>query len=301
MGEYTPAQCAPSRTLEFWFSRQCATNATPMARAYGCRQACPRVWRVARSAVVTGSSSGIGRAIALRLAADGFWVLLADVRRDPLTGGEPTDDLIRGRGGACEFARADVSSRQDCEQLVAQAVASTGQLDVVVNNAALAGRHSKPLLTTEDQDFDAIMAVNIRGPFMLCRASVRQMLTQPARRDARGRIVNITSQHGMVGAPGHAAYAISKAALVQLTRQIAVEYGRDGIICNSVAPGKIVTGTPGDLSQNERSAEYVRSRTPFARFGEPRDVASAVSFLASDDASYISGATLMVDGGWMAY
>jgi len=241
---------------------------------------------VARSAVVTGSSSGIGRAIALRLAADGFWVLLADVRRDPLTGGEPTDDLIRGSGGACEFA---------------QAAATAGQLDVVVNNAALAGRHSKPVLDTEDQDFDAIMAVNIRGPFMLCRAAVRQMLTQPARGDARGRIVNITSQHGMVGAPGHAAYAVSKAALVQLTRQIAVEYGRDGIICNSVAPGKIVTGTPGDLSQNERSAAYVRSRTPFARFGEPRDVAAAVSFLASDDASYVSGATLMVDGGWMAY
>ena len=119
---------------------------------------------MARSALVTGSSSGIGRAIALRLAADGFWVLLADVRRDPLTGGEPTDDLIRGSGGACEFARADVSSRQDCDQLAARAVASTGQLDVVVNNAALAGRHSKPLLDTEDEDFDAIMAVNIRGP-----------------------------------------------------------------------------------------------------------------------------------------
>ena len=163
------------------------------------------------------------------------------------------------------------------------------------------GRHSKPMLDTEDQDFDAIMAVNVRGPFMLCRAAVRQMLSQPARGDARGRIVNITSQHGMVGAPGHAAYAISKAGLVQLTRQIAVEHGRDGIICNSVAPGKIVTGTPGDLSQNERSAEYVRSRTPFARFGEPRDVAAAVSFLASDDARYVSGATLMVDGGWMAY
>jgi glucose 1-dehydrogenase len=252
---------------------------------------------VARSAVVTGSSSGIGRAIALRLAADGFWVLLADIRRDPLTGGEPTADLIRASGGGCEFALADVSSRQDCDQLVAQAVASAGQLDVVVNNAALAGRHSKPMLDTEDEDFDAIMAVNVRGPFMLCRAAVRQMLTQPA----RGRIVNITSQHGMVGAPGHAAYAVSKAALVQLTRQIAVEHGRDGIICNSVAPGKIVTGTPGDLSQNERSAEYVRSRTPFARFGEPRDVAAAVSFLASDDATYVSGATLMVDGGWMAY
>jgi len=95
--------------------------------------------------------------------------------------------------------------------------------------------------------FDAIISVNLRGPFMLCRAAVRQMLTQPPRGDARGRIVNITSQHGMVGAPGHCAYAISKGALVQFTRQIAVEHGRDGIICNAVAPGKIVTGAVGDL------------------------------------------------------
>jgi NAD(P)-dependent dehydrogenase (short-subunit alcohol dehydrogenase family) len=142
---------------------------------------------------VTGSSSGIGRAIAQRLAGDGFWVLLADIRRDPLTGGEPTDDLIRASGGACEFVCADVSSRRDCDQLVGHAVASAGQLDVVVNNAALAGRHSKPVLETADEDFDAIMAVNLRGPFLLCRAAVRQMLTQPARGDARGRIVNITS------------------------------------------------------------------------------------------------------------
>jgi len=256
---------------------------------------------MARSAVVTGSSSGIGRAIAFRLADDGFWVLLADIRRDPITGGEPTDDLIRTSGGACEYLAADVSDRQDCDRLITQAVAHAGRLDVLVNNAALAGRHSRPLLGTEDGDFDAIMAVNLRGPFMLCRAAVRQMITQPVRGDARGRIVNITSQHGMVGAPGHAAYAVSKAGLIQLTRQIAVEHGRDGIICNSVAPGKVVTGTPGDLSRNETTAAYVQSRTPFARFGEPRDVAAAVAFLASDDATYISGATLMVDGGWMAY
>jgi glucose 1-dehydrogenase len=256
---------------------------------------------VVRSAVVTGSSSGIGRAIAVRLAADGFWVQLADIRRDPITGGEPTDDLIRASGGACQYLAADVADRHDCDRIVAQAVAHAGRLDVLVNNAALAGRHSRPLLGTGDDDFDAIIAVNLRGPFMLCRAAVRQMLTQPARGDARGRIVNITSQHGMVGAPGHAAYAVSKAGLIQLTRQVAVEHGRDGIICNGVAPGKVVTGTPGDLSQNETTAAYVQSRTPFARFGEPRDVAAAVAFLASDDATYISGATLMVDGGWMAY
>jgi glucose 1-dehydrogenase len=145
------------------------------------------------------------------------------------------------------------------------------------------------------------MAVNLRGPFMLSQAAVRQMLTQPLRGDVRGRIINITSQHGMVASPGHFTYAISKGGLVQMTRQIAVEHGRDGIVCNAVAPGKIVTGTPGDLSQDETSLAYVKSRTPFSRLGEPTDVASAVAFLASDAATYISGINLLVDGGWMAY
>jgi NAD(P)-dependent dehydrogenase (short-subunit alcohol dehydrogenase family) len=262
-------------------------------------------WASGRGAVVTGSSSGIGRAIATRLAADGFWVLLADVRRHPLTGGVPTDEVIAQAGGMCEYAEADVSSREDCDRLVALAVERTGSLDVLVNNAVLAGPHSKPLLETDDEDFDAIIAVNLRGPFLLCRAAVRQMLTQPPRGGtgggARGRIINITSQHGMVGAPGHSAYAVSKGGLVQLTRQVAVEHGRDGVICNAVAPGKIVTGTPGDLSRDAESAAYVHGRTPFGRLGEPDDVAAAVAFLASDDASYISGVNLRVDGGWMAY
>jgi NAD(P)-dependent dehydrogenase (short-subunit alcohol dehydrogenase family) len=254
-----------------------------------------------RCAIVTGSSSGIGRAVAQRLAADGFALILADVRRDPLTGGEPTDELIQRDGGTSEFEHTDVARREDCERVVALAVERHGSLDVLVNNGALAGIHSKPLLRTEDGDWDAIMGVNLRGPYMLCQAAVRQMLTQPIRGDARGRIINITSQHGMVGAPGHFAYAVSKGGLVQMTRQIAVEHGRDGIVCNAVAPGKIVTGTAGDLSQDEASLAYVHSRTPFARLGQPPDVASAVSFLASDQATYISGINLLVDGGWMAY
>ena len=228
-------------------------------------------------------------------------MLLADIRREPLTGGEPTDQLIRRQGGGCEYMAADVSSRDDCEQIVARACERSGTLDALINNAALAGEYSKPLLETEDSDFDAILAVNLRGPFMLCRAAIQRMLNQPLRGDARGRIINIASQHGMVGAPGHFAYAISKGGLVQLTRQIAVEHARDGIICNAVAPGKIITGTPGDLSQSEDTSAYVRSRTPFPRLGAPGDVAAAVSFLASDDATYISGVNLMVDGGWMAY
>lgn len=256
---------------------------------------------MSRCAIVTGSSSGIGRAVAQRLAQDGFAVVLADIRRDPLTGGEPTEDLIRRDGGVCEFLQTDVGRRPDCERVVTQAVERHGGLDVVVNNAVLAGAHSKPLLQTEDADWEAMTAVNVRGPYMLCQAAVRQMLTQPRRGDVRGRLINITSQHGMVGAPGHFAYAVGKGALVQMTRQIAVEHGRDGILCNAVAPGKIITGTPGDLSQDEESLAYVRSRTPFSRLGEPSDVASAVSFLASDQATYISGINLLVDGGWMAY
>lgn len=256
---------------------------------------------MAACAIVTGSSSGIGRAIAIRLAADGFAVLLADVRRDPLTDGDPTDELIARRGGRCELVLADVASAQACQELVDLAVSRHGRLDLLVNNAVLAGQHSKPLVDTFDDDWDAMMAVNLRGPFLLCRAAVRQMLSQEPAQQVRGRIVNITSQHGMVGAPGHFAYAVGKGGLVQMTRQIAVEHGRDGIICNAVAPGKIVTGAPGDMAAEPASAAYVRSRTPFGRLGHPRDVAAAVSFLASDQASYISGVNLMVDGGWMAY
>lgn len=228
-------------------------------------------------------------------------MLVADVRRDPITGGEPTDALIAADGGEAEYVAADVARRQDCDALVARAVERSGALDVLVNNAVLAGPHSKPLLDTEEDDWDAMMAVNLRGPYLLCRAAVRQMLRQPLRGDARGRIVNITSQHGMVGVPGHFAYAVGKGGLVQLTRQIAVEHGRDGVLCNAVAPGKIVTGAQGDLSADADSLAYVQSRTPFARLGRPDDVAGAVSFLASDAATYVSGASLLVDGGWMAY
>ena len=253
-----------------------------------------------RSAIVTGAASGIGRAISIRLAADGFDVLLADIRRDPITGGEPTEDVIRSLGGNALHVDADVADPAECKRLVDSAVARTGALDVLVNNAVLAGRHSKPLLETDEADWDAMMAVNLRGPFLLCRAAVQQMLGQPLVGDVRGRIVNITSQHGMVGAPGHFAYSVGKGGLVQMTRQIAVDYAKGGILCNAVAPGKIVTGTPGDLSADASGLAYVQSRTPFARLGRPEDVAAAVSFLASE-ASYVSGVNLMVDGGWMAY
>jgi glucose 1-dehydrogenase len=253
-----------------------------------------------KSAIVTGAASGIGRAIAIRLAGEGFDVVLGDVRRTPITGGDPTVDVITAAGGSAVHVEADIARPASCAELIETALARTGSLDLLVNNAALAGSHSKPLLDTEEEDWDAIMGVNLRGPYLLCRAAVRQMLSQEPVGEIRGRIVNITSQHGMVGVPGAFAYSVGKGGLVQMTRQIAVEHGRDGILCNAVAPGKIVTGTPGDLSKTETGLAYVRSRTPFFRLGEPDDVAAAVLFLATT-ASYVSGVNLLVDGGWMAY
>ena len=222
-----------------------------------------------RSAVVTGAASGIGRAVAIRLAEDGFDVILGDIRRDPITGGEPTEDVIRGRAEA-PCTSMPTSPADDCDRLVAAAVERTGSLDVIVNNAVLAGDHSKPLLETEPEDWDAMMAVNLRGPYLLCRAAVRQMLSQPLVGDARGRIVNITSQHGMVGCPGHFAYSVGKGGLVQMTRQIAVDYGPQGILCNAVAPGKIVTGTAGDLRRARRAWPMSGRARPSRAWDGPR-------------------------------
>ena len=240
-------------------------------------------------ALITGAGGGIGSAMARLFAREGAEVVLADVAVDA------AEAVARAIGGRARAVGCDVAD----ESSVRAAVEAAGPLDILINNAGMS--MGGALLDTAVEDWDRMMAVNLRGPFLLCRAAVRQMLGQPVRGDARGRIVNITSQHGMVGAPGHFAYAVGKGGLVQLTRQVAVEHGRDGVLCNAVAPGKIVTGAEGDLSADETSLAYVRSRTPFSRLGRPDDVASAVAFLASDAATYVSGASLLVDGGWMAY
>jgi NAD(P)-dependent dehydrogenase (short-subunit alcohol dehydrogenase family) len=143
------------------------------------------------------------------------------------------------------------------------------------------------------------MAVNLKGVFLCCKRAIAQMLLQEPIGEVRGRVVNISSQHGMVGPPGHVAYAASKGAVVNLTRQLAVDYGPRGVLVNAVAPGKILTGSPEQADPDVLA--YSRQRTPFSRLGRPADVAGAVAFLASDDALYISGSNLLVDGGWMAY
>jgi glucose 1-dehydrogenase len=252
------------------------------------------------SIVVTGGSSGLGRAMALRFAAEGADVVVGDVRREPREGGEPTDAVITAAGGRAAFVTADAGRAEDIDALVATAVERGGRLDVMVNNAVVAGRHSKGLLETDEEDWDAMMAVGLRGVFLCCKRAVGQMLEQEPIDEVRGRVINLSSQHGMVGTPGHVAYCAAKGGVVNLTRQLAVDFAREGVIVNAIAPGKILT-TPLDEPDSDEILEYSRNRTPFPRLGRPEDVASAAVFLAADASPYISGTNLLVDGGWMAF
>ena len=247
-------------------------------------------------AVVTGASSGLGRKIAQRFAEEGAAVGLADVRDTPIEGGETTLDLIGKAGGRAFHQKTDVASWADIDRLVAETVRRFGRLDIMVNNAMV--WCGTPLAETSEEDWNRVMGVNLNGMFLGCKRAVQQMLTQEPRNEVRGRIVNITSQHGMVASPGDVSYGVSKAGGVYLTRQIAVDYAKDLIVCNAVAPGKIITVKTYD--SNPVMLDNVRRRAPSPRLGRPEDVANAALFLSSDLATYITGVNLMVDGGWMA-
>lgn len=167
----------------------------------------------------------------------------------------------------------------------------------MVNNAAI--YTSTNLIDTTPEQWQRVISVNLTGFFYGSKRAVMQMLSQAPVNEARGRIVNISSQHGMVACPGDFPYSVSKGAIVQMTRQIAVDHAEDLIVCNAIAPGKIITGKQG-VANHPGALDYSHRRTPWPRLGHPNDVAGAALFLASDMASYVTGINLMVDGGWMA-
>ena len=252
-----------------------------------------------KTIVVTGAGSGIGRAMALAFGNEGAHVLVADIHREAREGGDPTDAVLASRGQAADYVETDVARWEDVDALVRRAVATTGKLDVYVNNAALHhSRVSKSLLETEPEDWDAMMAVNLRGTFFGCKRAIQHMLTQEPVRDVRGRVINIGSSHGIVGAKGKAAHCAIKAAVINLTRHIAVEYGPDGIVANTLSPGRILTGPLDDDPDTEDERVYSQSLTPFPRLGTPEDVANGAVYLASDEGSFVSGANLVIDGGF---
>ena len=250
-----------------------------------------------KTAIVTGASSGIGRAIAASFAAEGAVVVIADVTPEPLEGGEPTADLIARAGGEASYETVDVGRWADIDSLIAKTVSHHGRLDIMVNNAAT--YTGTALLETSAAQWERVMTVNLTGMFNGCKRAIQQMITQEPRYEVRGRVINLGSQHGIVSAPRDTPYGVSKAGAIYLTKQIAADYAKELIVCNCISPGKIVTGKPG-LAMNPALLEYATRRTPWPRLGRPQDIANAAVFLASDRATFITGANLVVDGGWLA-
>lgn len=243
--------------------------------------------RVPKVVVVTGSSGSIGAAICGRLAAAGFSIAGLDVaaRRMPVR--TPPGSDVQLAAYPC-----DVTVPQDIKSVVPQIEAELGPVDALVNNAGYGG----PFHTIDqvsDDEWDQIMAINIRGPFMLCRAVLPGMA---ARRF--GRIVNIASVQGLRGAPRSSTYVASKHALVGLSRSLALEWGDRGITVNAICPGFI--RTPMGLNEREAARQNQMSRIPIGRQGEPHEVAGMVAFLLSPEAMYVNGATLTIDGGFSA-
>lgn len=257
-------------------------------------------------AIVTGSSSGNGRAIALALAAEGARIVCSDlVQKARPEGFEAdldidTDALIRKQGGQAVFVKADVSKAADVENLVQQAVEHFGRLDVMINNAGVC-IELKTIVEETEAEYDMTMNVNTKGVWLGCKFAITQMLKQPPRADGtRGRIVNVSSIGGLVGLAQEPSYCASKGAVNNLTRQLAVDFAAERINVNAICPGFLATAMVRQELDDPALKAELESLTPWPRIGNVQDVAKAVTFLASDDAQWMTGSLLTVDGAYTA-
>ncbi len=243
-------------------------------------------------AIVTGAARGIGLACAQRYVADGAKVVLADIEA---TEGEAAATALRDQGGEAAFFHADLTARASIDAMVAFAVQTFGGIDIMLSNAGIA--KATPFLDIADEEFDKVMAINLRAAFMGGQAAARQMVKQ----GRGGVVINMSSVNALLAIPGLVAYACSKGAMNQLTKVMAVELAPHDIRVVAIGPGTIMTALARDAVFIDENARHkVLSRTPLGRAGEPEEVAAVASFLASSDASYITGQTIYPDGGRLA-
>ena len=251
----------------------------------------PRFDLQGQVALVTGAARGLGRAISLALAHAGADVALGF--RDVSLGGELVRE-IEGLGRRALPLQMDISSMEQIFSAVDETVARFAKLDILVNNAGIAPENLAE--NVREQDFDATLAVNLKGTFFASQAAGRVMIRQK-----HGRIINMSSQAGFAALPGESVYCMTKAAIAHLTKCLAVEWGKHGITVNAVAPTFIRTpGTEEYLSVPQNRADVLERIAALHRIGEPMEVAGAVVFLASPAASLITGETILIDGGWTA-
>jgi NAD(P)-dependent dehydrogenase (short-subunit alcohol dehydrogenase family) len=241
-------------------------------------------------ALVTGGASGIGRATALLFGAEGAAVVVLDLKEE----GQATTETVVAAGGRAAFVRGDVTRSSDCEAAVQKAVAEFGRLDVLVNNAGIIRRAS--VVDTTEEEWDRVMAVNVKSVFLLSRAAIPVMV-----RAGGGVIVNTASGWGLVGGQNAASYCASKAAVVNLTRAMAVDHAAQNIRVNCVCPGDTDTAMLREearqLGEDLKSFLAGSKQRPMGRVGRPEEIAQAILFLASEASSYVTGTALLVDGG----
>lgn len=242
-----------------------------------------------KTAIVTGSTSGIGRGIAKRLASEGANVVINSYREQ--------DDIrqiisdVTALGGKAVFVRADLGKVNEIDDLIEQSVQHFGQVDILINNAGI--QIHSPFLEVTEKDFDNVVSVNMKGYFFAAQAFVRYAVKQ----GIKGVIVNNSSVHEIIPFPNFDSYAMSKGSILMMTRNLAVELAPHGIRVNNVAPGAINTDINDALDENPGLKKELLSNISMARMGSVDEVAAVVAFLASDEASYVTGSTYLVDGG----
>ena len=243
-------------------------------------------------AVITGAARGIGRACAERFASDGATVVVSDIDEAE---GEACAEAIRQSGGQASFAACDVAQKLDVRNLITSTVDQLGSVDICVSNAGVV--HGADFLDLKEADFDRVLNVNLKGTFMFGQAAARRMVEQVEAGGKPGSIINMSSVNAVFAIPNQVPYTISKGGVNQLTKVMALSLAEYGIRVNAIGPGSIMTDILKAVANDQAAMDKIMSRTPMGRIGEPSEIASVAAFLASDDASYITGQTIYPDGG----